>query len=79
LDRDGAAFNPAEFAQPLHESGGPLARRCRRACAQEPDDRRLPHLLRGRDEWPCRYCAAEKPDELAPSHALPSEHALCKA
>jgi hypothetical protein len=23
--------------------------------------------------------AAEKPDELAPSHALPSEHALCKA
>jgi len=59
LDRDGAAFNPAEFAQPLHESGGPLARRCRRACAQEPDDRRLPHLLRGRDEWPCRYCRRE--------------------
>ena len=25
LDRDGAALDPAEFAQPLHKSGGPWA------------------------------------------------------
>ena len=25
LDRDSSAFDPAEFAQPLHKGGGPLA------------------------------------------------------
>jgi hypothetical protein len=37
LDGDGAALDPAEFAQPLHKRGSPLAldRRCART--QETD------------------------------------------
>ena len=71
LDRDGAALDPAEFAQPLHKSGGPLAPGRRRARAQEPDGRQLRRLLRARRERPRRRRAAEQRDELAPSHALP--------
>jgi hypothetical protein len=39
LDRNGAALDPAEFAQTLHKSGGPLARARSRGRAQEPDGR----------------------------------------
>ena len=67
LDRDGAALDPAEFAQPLHKSGGPLAPGRRRGRAQEPDGRQLPRLLRARRERPSGRRAAEKRDELAPS------------
>ena len=66
LDRDGAALDPAEFAQPLHESGDPLALGRRRGRAQEPDGRQLRRLLRARGERPRRRRAAEKRDELAP-------------
>ena len=52
LDRDGAALDPAEFAQSLHKSGGPLAPGRRRGRAQEPDGRQLPRLLRARRERP---------------------------
>ena len=52
LDRDGAALDPAEFAQPLHKGGGPMAPVRRRARAQEPDGRQLPRLLRARRERP---------------------------
>ena len=52
LDRDGATLDPAEFAQPLHKSGGPLAPGRRRARAQEPDGRQLRRLLRARRERP---------------------------
>ena len=36
LDRDGATLDPAEFAQPLHKSGGPLARGRSRAAPKNP-------------------------------------------
>ena len=65
LDRDGATLDPAEFAQPLHKSGGPLALGCRRARAQEPDGRQLRRLLRPRRERPRGRRAAEQRDELA--------------
>ena len=39
LDGDGAALDPAEFAKPLHENGGPMAPTRRRAGAQESDRR----------------------------------------
>ena len=66
LDRDGAALDPAEFAQPLHKGGDPLAPGRRRARAQEPDGRQLARLLRARRERPRRRRAAEQRDELAP-------------
>jgi hypothetical protein len=73
LNRDGAAFDPAEFAQPLHKSGNPPVHGYRRARAQEPDGRQLCRLLRARREWlGCRR-AAEQRDEVAPSHGLPPE------
>ena len=72
LDRDGATLDPAEFAQPLHKSGDPLALGRRRARAQEPDGRQLSRLLRARRERPRRRRAAEQRDELAPLHSITS-------
>ena len=72
LDRDGATLDPTEFAQPLHESGDPLAVGRRRARAQEPDGRQLAGLLRARRERPRRRRAAEKRDELAAFHSITS-------
>ena len=66
LDRDGATLDPAEFAQPLHKSGGPWAPGRRRGRAQEPDGRQLRRLLRTRRERPRCRRAAEQRDELAP-------------
>jgi transposase len=43
LDRDGAALDPAEFAQPLHKSGEPLARGRRRGA----DEVRAGHQSQG--------------------------------
>ena len=68
LDRDGAALDPAEFAQPLHKSGDPWALGRRRGRAQEPDGRQLARLLRARRERPRRRRAAEQGDELAALH-----------
>jgi hypothetical protein len=39
LDPDGPSFDPAEFAQPVHESGDPLVLNRGRRRAQEPDGR----------------------------------------
>jgi hypothetical protein len=66
LNRDAAALDPAEFAQPLHKSGNPPVHGQRRARAQEPDGRQLAGLLRARRERPRSRTAAEKRDELAP-------------
>ena len=46
FNRDGATLDPAEVAQPLHKSSGPLALGCARARAQVPDGRQLSRLLR---------------------------------
>jgi hypothetical protein len=75
LDRDGAALDPTEFAQPLHKGSNPiLPNRIRgRARAQEADCRHR-RLLCPRRERPCRR-AAEQGDELAASeersHLIP--------
>src|SRR5215471_5489253 len=71
FDRDGASFDPAEFAQPLHKSSGQLALRGRRSRAQESDGRQLPGLLRARRERP-RRGAAESQDERAALHSITS-------
>src|SRR5262245_54261110 len=39
FDRDGATFDPAEFAQPLHESSNPTCHGRGRTCAEEPNGR----------------------------------------
>ena len=75
LDRDGATLDPAEFAQALHKSGGPLARARRRVRAQETRWSAACRLLRARRERPRRRRAAEQRDELAASdesgHLIP--------
>src|SRR5262245_15948882 len=68
LDRDGATLDPAEFAQPLHESGHPLVLNRSRHRARAPDGRRPQRLLRARRERAGGGRAAEKRDELAPFH-----------
>src|SRR5262249_5609197 len=71
FDRDGASFNPAEFAQSLHKSSGQLALPCWRSRPQESDDRHLARLLRAGSERP-RGRAAEQRDELASFHSITS-------
>src|SRR5262249_37968836 len=66
-----ATLDPAELAQPLYKSGGPLALSRRRGRAQKPDSRQLRWLLRARRERP-RNRAAEQRDELAPFHSITS-------
>src|SRR5262249_38787433 len=70
LDYDGAALAPAEHAEPLGKGDSPLAL-SRWSRAAQPSDRRPPGLLRARRERPRRR-AAEKRDELAPSHSITS-------
>src|SRR5262249_10539833 len=72
FDRDIATIDPTKFAQPPNESGKQLAAARRRGRAQEPNGRQLAHLLRARRERPRGRRAAEKHDELAAPHALPS-------
>src|SRR6516162_5325651 len=72
FDRDGASFDPAEVAQPLHKSSGQLALRGRRSRAQESDGRQFPRLLRARRERPRCGGAAKQRDELAPLHSITS-------
>ena len=71
FDRNVATFIPAEFAQPLHESGGPWFPGRWRGCTQKPDDRESARLLCPCRERPRRH-AAEQRDKLAPFHcAIP--------
>src|SRR2546429_334594 len=69
---DVAGLDPAEFAQPLHKGGSPLAIDCGRGRAQEPDDRQLARLLRARCERPRHCSAAEQRDEIATFHSITS-------
>src|SRR5262245_65990620 len=71
LDRDVAAFDPAEFVQPLHQGGDRLADHRRRGPAKEPDSWQLRRLLRARRERPGSRAADER-DELAPRHSMTS-------
>src|SRR6516165_7898360 len=64
FDRNVATFIPAEFAQPLHESGGPWFPGRWRGCTQKPDDRESARLLCSCRERPRRR-AAEQRDERA--------------
>src|SRR5262249_27496841 len=65
LDRDVAAFDPAEFVQPLHKGGDRLADHRRRGPAKEPDSWQLRRLPRARRERPRGRRAAEQRDKLA--------------
>src|SRR5262249_47664592 len=78
LDRDVAAFDPAEFVQPLHKGGDRLADHRRRGPAKEPDSWQLRRLLRARRERP-RGRAAEQRDERATAaHSTTSSATTCK-
>src|SRR5262249_24178140 len=73
LDCDGATFDPAELAQPLHKGGGIVAPSSSRGRAHQPDGRQLAGLLRTRGERPHRRCrTAQTEDELAPFHSITS-------
>src|SRR5262249_50670711 len=71
LNCDGAALDPAEFAQPPNKCVNPRALACSRPPA-EPADRRL---LRPRRQRPSGR-AAEERDELASSHSAPRRRAV---
>src|SRR5262249_55201806 len=68
LDRDRTTLNPAEFAQSLYKSGGPLALSRGRGRAQKPNGLQLRRLVPARRARPRAGCAAEQRDELAPLH-----------
>src|SRR5262249_30990712 len=77
VNNDGAAFDPAQFAQPLHKSGHPLALAWQCGRAQVPDSRQLRWLLRPHRQRPRRCRAAEQRQYLAPfplmeMHPIPS-------
>src|SRR5262245_709885 len=74
LEREGAAFNPAELAQSLSKSRARKALVSRRPRANKTDDWQL-RLLRARRQRPPGRCAAKQSDELAPPHELPSDEA----
>ena len=59
LDRDGAALDPTELMQSLHERGDPFAGGRTRALTHEPDGLQFPRLLRPRRKRPCHRRAAE--------------------
>src|SRR5262245_59531175 len=67
LDRDGPTVDPAEFTQPLHESGDPLVLNRALRWAREPNGRQLRRLLCARRERP-RDRAANHRNELAALH-----------
>src|SRR6516164_339973 len=67
FDRDGATFDPTEFAQSLHKGSGPLALRRCSPRAEQSDGRGL-RLLRTRRDRPRGCRPAEQRDELAPFH-----------
>src|SRR5262249_21338426 len=71
LDCDRATLAPSELTQLCRECGRPQAP-VRRVRSQEADRWQPGGLLRARRERPRGRRAAEKGDELAPSHGLPS-------
>src|SRR5262249_59457730 len=79
FDRDGASFDPAEFAQSQHKSRDPAAPSPRCGRAQEADGRHLAQRLRARTERPTCRPAAEQHDELASLHFHAKPSALLAA
>src|SRR5262249_54237189 len=73
LDCDGAALDPAEFAQPPNKCVNPRALACSRP-PTEPADHRHRRLLRARRERPRRDDTTEQRDELAPPCMTGKEH-----
>src|SRR5205823_7443069 len=71
IGRDSVTLDPAAFAQSLHKGGDPAAveRRCIRA--QETDGPPRARLLCARRERPAGSRAADRLDEITPSHAAP--------
>src|SRR5262249_14855729 len=68
LNHDVATLGPAKFTQPLHKGRRILAKKRGRGSAEKADGRQLAWLLRAGRERPRHRRAAEKGDELAPSH-----------
>src|SRR5262249_36850075 len=68
FDRNVAAFDPAELAQPLHIGGRKLAVLRGRGPAQEPDGWKSSRLLRPRRQRPRRGRGAEEREEGAAVH-----------
>src|SRR5262249_41562046 len=67
LDRHILAFDIAAFADASLECGHKMSSASRRRAAEEPNHRHR-WLLRARRERPCRCCATEQRDEIAPPH-----------
>jgi len=74
LEGDGAAFDPAEFAQTVHQGGKPLAVGRARAWYEHADERLFRGLLGARRERPGGRCAAEKRYDLATPCMSGKEH-----
>src|SRR5262249_52996991 len=72
LNRDIAALDPAQLTQPLHKSGGQMARICHRTRGHHPNGRQLSSLLRPGRERPRGSRAAQQRDELAAPHSITS-------
>src|SRR5215831_8280331 len=72
LDRQGAALDPAEFAQSLNKGGYPCTPSRRRARSKEPNDRHLRWLLRSRCEGPCRRAADQRDEVATTDHSITS-------
>src|SRR5262245_3957318 len=72
LNRDIPALDPPQLTQPLHKSGGQMARICHRTRGHHPNGRQLSSLLRPGRERPSRRCAAEQRYELALVHSITS-------
>src|SRR6516164_8995708 len=68
-----AAIDPAQFLEPVQKSGETRKRfRIVRSDRHQHPDTAHPALLRARSERPRRRRAAEKRDELPPSHSITS-------
>src|SRR5262249_22491078 len=67
-DRDVTTLDPTQYAQSLNKGGPPLTLDLRRSRAQNSDGPQLRRLLLVRGERPSCSSAAEKRDEIAPSH-----------
>ncbi len=63
-------LNVARLFEPLAKSEQTVRERVRRCRVEEPDHRHR-RLLSVRRDWPRRRCAADRLDEITPSHAAP--------
>src|SRR5262249_7188607 len=78
LDRDRAAFDPAQFAQALDKRGDPQAPSRNLASTQQSDSRQLSRLLHARRERTRRH-AAEQHDEFATFQSMTSSASESKS